>query len=85
MDMGKASTVLVSDFVYNIFGLDAAKHCFGPSRTTLHTLCKHDQLFVFNCAANTILHQPVAKSQKLFRESLVLYICTIIPWPDWFQ
>ena len=38
MGIGKDSTVLVSDFVYNISRLDAAKNCFGPSRTTLNTL-----------------------------------------------
>jgi hypothetical protein len=56
MDMGMAKdpTVFVSDFVYNIFRLDATKNSFGPSRTTLYTLCKLDQLFVFNSAADTI-------------------------------
>jgi hypothetical protein len=65
MGMGKDSTVLVSDFVYNIFMLDAAKNCFGPSRTTLQTLCKHDQLLVFNCAADT-------DTKVMERKSLVL-------------
>ena len=54
----------VSSFVYNIFCLDAAKKNVGPSRTTLYTLCKHDQLFVFNCAAYTTTTPQISKSQS---------------------
>jgi hypothetical protein len=65
-------TILVSDVVFIIFSLDAANNCFWPSRTTLHTLFKDDQLFVFNCAADTTLHQAVkdGKFSNLWRASL---------------
>jgi hypothetical protein len=44
----------------------------GPTRKTLYTLCKRDQLFAFICAADTILHQIVThfKISKLWTESL---------------
>ena len=55
--MGKDPTVSVSDYLYIFFRLHAS--CFWPSRTTLHTLCKHDQLFDINCAADTTQHWPI--------------------------
>ena len=81
--MGMVKDSTVSDFVYNIFRLDAAKNCFGPSRTTLYTLCKHDQLFVFNCAADSILHQPITNFKMLKvmdRKPLLLKLLWNFKW-----